>query len=91
MNWLEFHLRSLAELEQKTSRLTSEFQQTIENLSMRLEEQKQIVQVDKINSSKSINEQDRLGTWSSTETINNRPKTIIWKVKRNMKILFSLK
>ncbi len=37
--------RSLTELEQRTSRLTNEFQQTIENLSMKIEEQKHITQV----------------------------------------------
>jgi len=33
---------SLVELEQRTTRLTDEFQQTIENLSLKIEEQKQI-------------------------------------------------
>jgi len=37
--------RSLTELEQRTSRLTNEFQQTIENLSMKIEEQKHVSQV----------------------------------------------
>ena len=40
MNFLS--IRSLIELEQRTSRLTDEFQQTIENLSLKIEEQKQV-------------------------------------------------
>ncbi|CAF3751892.1 unnamed protein product [Rotaria sordida] len=36
--------QSLTELEQRTSRLTIEFQQTIENLSMKIEEQKHVSQ-----------------------------------------------
>ncbi|CAF5071025.1 unnamed protein product, partial [Rotaria magnacalcarata] len=37
--------QSLTELEQRSSRLTDEFQQTIENLSMKIEEQKHVSQV----------------------------------------------
>ncbi|CAF3050742.1 unnamed protein product [Rotaria socialis] len=36
--------QSLTELEQRSSRLTNEFQQTIENLSMKIEEQKNVAQ-----------------------------------------------
>ncbi|CAF4132350.1 unnamed protein product, partial [Rotaria sp. Silwood2] len=36
--------QSLTELEQRTSRLTTEFQQTIENLSMKIEEQKHVAE-----------------------------------------------
>ncbi|UJR27494.1 hypothetical protein I4U23_008778 [Adineta vaga] len=36
--------QSLTEIEQRTSRLTNEFQQTIENLSLKIEEQKYVAQ-----------------------------------------------
>jgi hypothetical protein len=45
MNLMNFKKRSLTELEQRTFRLTNEFQQTIENLSIKIEEQKHISQV----------------------------------------------
>ena len=76
-----FVFRSLTELEQRTNRLTNEFQQTIENLSMKIEEQKHIAQVTHIPCHLKIFDSSFCsGPRPSSSTTRYPTKTIIWKV-----------